>query len=230
MKTDSQLIGHRIRARREELGMTQSDLGDAIGVHKSTIMRYEAGEIARIKLPLLQEIARKLDVSPDWLALKTDNIGKYPSTSRGAYGFPAPLISDDVVTMPVIGDMAAGFEHIAAENWSGDTICVPESYLHGRPASDYIVLNVCGDSMYPFYLDGDKVLVLRTPALEYSGQVALVRYDGEMATLKKVEYHPGDDKMKLIPANPLYQPREIAGSDLDQCSIIGIPKLVIREV
>ena len=230
MKTDSQLIGHRIRTRREELGMTQSDLGDAIGVHKSTIMRYEAGEIARIKLPLLQEIARKLDVSPDWLALKTDNTGKYPSTSRGAYGFPAPQISDDVVTMPVIGDMAAGFEHIAAENWSGDTICVPESYLHGRPASDYIVLNVCGDSMYPFYLDGDKVLVLRTPALEYSGQVALVRYDGEMATLKKVEYHPGDDKMKLIPANPLYQPREITGSDLDQCSIIGIPKLVIREV
>lgn len=230
MKTDSQLIGHRIRTRREELGMTQSDLGDAIGVHKSTIMRYEAGEIARIKLPLLQEIARKLDVSPNWLALKTDNTGKYPSTSRGAYGFPAPLISDDVVTMPVIGDMAAGFEHIAAENWSGDTICVPESYLHGRPASDYIVLNVCGDSMYPFYLDGDKVLVLRTPALEYSGQVALVRYDGEMATLKKVEYHPGDDKMKLIPANPLYQPREITGSDLDQCSIIGIPKLVIREV
>ena len=230
MKTDSQLIGHRIRTRREELGMTQSDLGDAIGVHKSTIMRYEAGEIARIKLPLLQEIARKLDVSPGWLALKTDNTGKYPSTSRGAYGFPAPQISDDVVTMPVIGDMAAGFEHIAAENWSGDTICVPESYLHGRPASDYIVLNVCGDSMYPFYLDGDKVLVLRTPALEYSGQVALVRYDGEMATLKKVEYHPGDDKMKLIPANPLYQPREITGSDLDQCSIIGIPKLVIREV
>lgn len=230
MKTDSQLIGHRIRTRREELGMTQSDLGDAIGVHKSTIMRYEAGEIARIKLPLLQEIARKLDVSPDWLALKTDNTGKYPSTSRGAYGFPAPQISDDVVTMPVIGDMAAGFEHIAAENWSGDTICIPESYLHGRPASDYIVLNVCGDSMYPFYLDGDKVLVLRTPALEYSGQVALVRYDGEMATLKKVEYHPGDDKMKLIPANPLYQPREITGSDLDQCSIIGIPKLVIREV
>ena len=230
MKTDSQLIGHRIRTRREELGMTQSDLGDAIGVHKSTIMRYEAGEIARIKLPLLQEIARKLDVSPDWLALKTDNTGKYPSTSRGAYGFPAPQISDDVVTMPVIGDMAAGFEHIAAENWSGDTICMPESYLHGRPASDYIVLNVCGDSMYPFYLDGDKVLVLRTPALEYSGQVALVRYDGEMATLKKVEYHPGDDKMKLIPANPLYQPREITGSDLDQCSIIGIPKLVIREV
>ena len=230
MKTDSQLIGHRIRTRREELGMTQSDLGDAIGVHKSTIMRYEAGEIARIKLPLLQEIARKLDVSPDWLALKTDNIGKYPSTSRGAYGFPAPRIADDVVTMPVIGDVAAGYEHIAAEDWSGDTIDIPVKYLHGRPLTDYIVLNVHGQSMYPMYLDGDHVLVLLTQTLDYSGQVGLVRYDGEMATLKKVEYAEGEDWIRLVPINPEYAPRTISGSDLEQCSIIGIPKLIIRSV
>ena len=230
MKTDSQLIGHRIRTRREELGMTQSDLGDAIGVHKSTIMRYEAGEIARIKLPLLQEIARKLDVSPDWLALKTDNIGKYPSTSRGAYGFPAPRISDDVVTMPVIGDVAAGYEHIAAEDWSGDTIDIPVKYLHGRPLTDYIVLNVHGQSMYPMYLDGDHVLVLLTQTLDYSGQVGLVRYDGEMATLKKVEYAEGEDWIRLVPINPEYAPRTISGSDLEQGSIIGIPKLIIRSV
>ena len=224
-----------IKNRRLELGLTMKQVADAVGVSEATVSRWESGEIANMRRSRIVKLASVLNMSPlDLMNWEEGERPTYfdsmPSTSRGAYGFPAPLISDDVVTMPVIGDMAAGFEHIAAENWSGDTICIPQNYLHGRPASDYIVLNVCGDSMYPFYLDGDKVLVLRTPALEYSGQVALVRYDGEMATLKKVEYHPGDDKMKLIPANPLYQPREIAGSDLDQCSIIGIPKLVIRSV
>lgn len=208
----------RLQQAMDERDVRPADLSRMTGIGEGAISQYRKGAY-KAGQRNLEKIAVALGVSIQWL-MGIDS----PD------GFPAPLISDDVVTMPVIGDMAAGFEHIAAENWSGDTICIPQNYLHGRPASDYIVLNVCGDSMYPFYLDGDKVLVLRTPALEYSGQVALVRYDGEMATLKKVEYHPGDDKMKLIPANPLYQPREITGSDLDQCSIIGIPKLVIREV
>lgn len=208
-----------IRNIRISRGITQEALAEKMGYKsKSTIAKIESG---------VNDIPQsKIKAFADALSVTVGDLMGIDSPD----GLSAPTTTDNVVSFPVIGDMAAGFEHIAAENWSGDTICVPESYLHGRPASDYIVLNVCGDSMYPFYLDGDKVLVLRTPALEYSGQVALVRYDGEMATLKKVEYHPGDDKMKLIPANPLYQPREITGSDLDQCSIIGIPKLVIREV
>lgn len=51
-----------------------------------------------------------------------------------------------------------------------------------------------------------------------------------MATLKKVEYVDGEDWVKLIPLNPMYQPREITGADLEQCSVIGVPKLIIREL
>ncbi len=231
--TDSQRIGARIRARREELGMTQTDLGDALGLHKSTINRYETGEIVRIKLPLLQEIARKLDVSPEWLALKTDDQGKYfanAEQSSGAYGFPHPKITDNVVTFPVLGEVAAGYEHIAVEDWSGDTVEVPTQYLHGRPMSDFIVLTVHGDSMYPAFMAGDKVLVLLTPELEYSGQVGLVRYDGEMATLKRIEYPETREWLRLVPINPSYSPRTISDEALADCSIIGIPRLIIRTV
>ena len=51
-----------------------------------------------------------------------------------------------------------------------------------------------------------------------------------MATLKKVEYVLGEDWMKLIPINPEYQPKTIEGADLELCRVLGIPKLLIREI
>ena len=65
-------IGKRIKQRREELGMTQEELGKELGLNKSTIQRYETGKIAKIKLPVIHAIAKQLRVNPEWLVLKTD--------------------------------------------------------------------------------------------------------------------------------------------------------------
>ncbi|MBR3767569.1 MAG: helix-turn-helix domain-containing protein [Clostridia bacterium] len=64
------IIGQRIKKRREELGWTQEDLGNALSMNKSTIQRYESGSIG-IKQPVLLAIAKALDISPDWLLNKT---------------------------------------------------------------------------------------------------------------------------------------------------------------
>ena len=37
--------GNKIKARREELGMTMEELGRMLGVNKATVMRYEKGKI-----------------------------------------------------------------------------------------------------------------------------------------------------------------------------------------
>lgn len=66
-------IGNRIKAAREEKGLTQEELGIRLGLNKSTIQRYEAGKILRIKLPVLESIAIELNVNPEYLALKTDD-------------------------------------------------------------------------------------------------------------------------------------------------------------
>lgn len=66
-------IGNRIRELREKAGLTQGELGLALGLNKSTIQRYESGKIARIKLPVLEAMAEKLNVNPEYLALKTDD-------------------------------------------------------------------------------------------------------------------------------------------------------------
>ncbi len=72
-------IGKRIKMCREKAEITQDELGQVLGLNKSTIQRYEAGKIVKIKLPVLQAMANALNVDPNYLALKTDNPIQYPS-------------------------------------------------------------------------------------------------------------------------------------------------------
>lgn len=65
---DNILIGNRIKEARTMRNMTLDDIADDIGVAKSTIQRYEAGKITKLKLPVIQAIANSLDVNPVWLS------------------------------------------------------------------------------------------------------------------------------------------------------------------
>lgn len=141
-----------------------------------------------------------------------------------------PEIAEEVVTFPVIGGVAAGYDHICYEDWTGDSIEVPPSYLHGRKPQDYFVLRVQGQSMYPDYQDGDHVLVLRQSTMDRSGQVGVVIYGDENATLKRVEYVNGENWMTLRPVNPQFPPITVRGEALEHCTVLGVAKLVIREV
>lgn len=57
-------IGERIKEARELRRLTQEQLGNALGMNKSTIQRYETGQISKIKIPVLESIAKALNVNP----------------------------------------------------------------------------------------------------------------------------------------------------------------------
>lgn len=212
-------FGEKLKQLRTERGLSQSEFANMLGTSKQVISRYELGQTTP-----------KISVVAEWCGTLGVNLDNLINDNKSIYDFPSPQITDDVVTFPVIGEVAAGYEHIALEDWSGETVEIPRQYLHGRPQSEYMVLSVKGDSMYPLYIEGDKVLVLKQSTLNRSGEIGLVRYDGENATLKKVEYVKGEDWMKLIPLNPSHPPKLIEGVDLEQCEVLGIPRLLIREI
>ena len=60
---NNQEIVYRIKARRDELGLTLDNVASQIGVARSTIQRYESGKIEKLKLPVLEAIARVLRVN-----------------------------------------------------------------------------------------------------------------------------------------------------------------------
>ena len=224
-------IGKRIKEQRNILNLTQEELGTPLGLNKSTIQRYEAGRVERIKLPIIQELSKRLNVNPDWLACKTDTKTEYVAEQNNQNRtMHSPAIAEEFVTYPVIGDIAAGYDHIAEESWDGDYIDVPLSYLGGRKKEDFFVLRVKGDSMYPSYHNGDKVLILKQSTLDYSGQIGAILYDNDFASLKKVEYKMGEDWLRLIPINPSFPPIRIENEHLEGCRVLGIPKMLIREI
>ena len=194
-----------------------------IKLGKNDLSQYVNGKVepGQEKLYILAEA---LNVNEAWL-MGYD----VPMQDDNSTNLKSPEIATDTVTFPVIGEIAAGYDHFAVEDWSGETIEIPTYYLKGRKQEDYFVLSVKGDSMYPLYMDGDKVLILKQSTLNYSGEIGAIIYD-DCATLKKVEYVKGEDWLKMIPVNPQYPPKRIEGVDLESCKVIGIPKLLIREI
>lgn len=59
-------IGDKIRARREELGLTLEEVGDYIGVNKATVQRYESGNMD-IKRHVAIRLAEILHVTPSYI-------------------------------------------------------------------------------------------------------------------------------------------------------------------
>lgn len=205
--------GERIAAARIAAGLTQDDLARLIGTSRPNLCRYETGVVKEIPREKIAAIAKALRVSSAYLE-----------------GYDV-TVTDDVIQLPIIGDVAAGFDHLMTQSWEGETVEIPRSYLRGRPASDYFALRVDGTSMEPDYQDGDIVIVLRQATLNRSGDIGVIRYEGDKATLKKVEFVYGEDWMMLIPLNTNgHSPQLIKDAALEECSVLGIPRMVIREV
>lgn len=211
-------IYERIKQRRKEIGLSAETVAEKLGVSPATIYRYENNDIKKFPTDILEPLSKVLRTTPAYLLGLED---------KQLY---SPEITDDIVTFPVIGSIAAGYDELAVEDWSGETVEIPVSYLKGHKKEEFFILSVHGDSMYPLYMNGDKVLVLKQNALNHSGEIGAVLYEGENATLKKVEYADGENWLRLIPVNPEYMPKTIEGAALGECRILGIPRLVIREI
>lgn len=65
-------FGKRLKESRESKNISAEVLGEAIGVNKTTIHRYEKGDFKSIKQDRLEAIANFLSVDIDYLIGKSD--------------------------------------------------------------------------------------------------------------------------------------------------------------
>ena len=59
--------GQRIRSRRKELNIGQTDLAEKISVSKQTLYKYEADIVTNIPSDKIEALANALDVSPGYI-------------------------------------------------------------------------------------------------------------------------------------------------------------------
>lgn len=209
---DSIEIGKRIKKRRKELFITQEELGKKLNFNKSTIQRYENGKIDTIKLPVIQAIAKALNVAPEYLALKTDEPGSYYK-DENPLKYPGILPLPKTKKLPLLGSIACG-EPILAEENIEEYIDVDEDIK-----ADF-VLRCKGESMIEARIfDGDIVYIHQQPDVD-NGEIAAVLIDNE-ATLKKVFKYPEKNMVILRAANSAYDDFVYTGNELTAVRIIG---------
>lgn len=203
----------KIIALCESKGITKTTAEKELGLSQNSINKWKTSTPS---MPKLQKIAQYFNVSVNFL------LGLDYSEPSNVYDV------DSIASFEEIGSIRAGYGSLAIEDKTGKTVDIPVSMLNGRPQSDYFVLRVKGNSMYPKLIEGDNILCLRCDSVD-SGDYAVILYNGDEATVKQVRYVFGEDWLELIPTNPEYAPKKIEGADLLQCKVIGKVIKLIRD-
>lgn len=60
-------IGNRIKERRKELNMSVEDLAKRLGKNRTTVYRYEKGDIENLPIDILDPLAKALETTPAYL-------------------------------------------------------------------------------------------------------------------------------------------------------------------
>ena len=175
----------KIAMLRKQYGYSYVMLSRLINASPSAIRMWELGE-RNPKASSIQELSRVFHCSVEYL-------------TNPAEDDPADKVAR-TVTIPVLGDVSAGYPMYAEENIL-DYEEIPLSWAKG---GDYFALRIKGNSMKPRMQSGDVVIVRKQASVD-DGQIAVVLVNGDSATVKIVRRTQGGG-ISLIPTNTDYSP------------------------
>lgn len=190
----------RLRELRKQKGVSQVELSKVIGVAQPTYSGWESG-----KYQIDDENKIKL---ADYFGVTVDYL-------MGRDG----VIPVKGVRIPIYGSVPAGIPLEAIENIEGYEEITPALASKG----EYFALKIKGESMAPYILDKDIVIVRKQDAVE-SGDIAIVLVNSDEATCKMVKI--GDDGITLIGHNTLAYPPHF----YSQKEITTLPVRIIGRV
>ena len=205
----------QLRMLRKETGLSQQAFAQQLGISKSSVNMYERGE-REPSFEILETLAAYFQVDVDFLLGKSEHRSKQDWLDSNLTDWKKPA---KVRRINVLGSVPAGVPMEAVEDiidWEE----IPEEMCAG--GKEYFGLRVKGDSMWPVFLEGDTVIVQKTPVCE-NGDTCVVYVNGYDATLKTVKLGE-DGSLTLLPKNPNYAPRTYTAKEVRETpvSIAGI--------
>ncbi|WP_145232647.1 LexA family protein [Staphylococcus arlettae] len=190
-----------IKSRRKELNLTLEQVGDLVGVGKSTVRKWETGDIENMKRDKIVKLAKALKVSPSYI--------------MGIEEEQPQLETLPVKKIPVVSQISAGLPIYSEENLI-DYIYFATNKLNSD--KEEFGLKVSGDSMDKIFQDGDIVVVEKDSVVE-NGQLGVIMINGYNATVKRIRYN--GDQIILIPEsnNSSHYP-QVYGKN-DEVKVVG---------
>jgi len=194
-----------LAGRPSSVGITPSQLR-TLNEIRAFASRYEYP-------PTIHELAAILGVSHSSVheqigqLIRKGYLRRAPGKSRGIVIVREPEDNvAEVVSIPIVGRVVAGYPLLAEENISGE-ILVDASLLKRGPC---FALEVQGDSMSGAGIKAHDLLIVRQQPVAEGGEIVVALLDGE-ATVKRLAVDGG--QVELRPANPRYRPIRVSGED-----------------
>ncbi len=205
---DMMSAAQRIKQRRKELKLSYQQLADRTGIARSTLQRYETGNIGNIPLDKLNILAEGLETSREYILGMSEQAN-------------AEFIAENIFKVPVFDSASAGFGAYADSR----VMCYIPTYIeHPGEKDEYLWINVKGDSMAPMIENGDRILVKRLDCVE-SGSVAVVMI-GDEAYVKRIKYGRArggrSSWLELHSVNPYYPVRRFENEETNDVRVVGL--------
>ena len=226
-----------IKNRRLELGLTLEEIGEAVGVGKSTVRKWEQGMIENMKRDKIAALSKVLQVSPlafikEDYEIEKDNITYIfdkldKPRQRKVYTYSEQQLEEqnkvihihkdngDYVTETLRGYLSAG----TGEMQLDEVIEEVEIPVEMIPNQHYdMLLQVNGDSMLPMFQDGERIFVrkISEPSELRSGQIGVFIIDGE-SFLKKA--YKEDNQLRLVSLNDKYE--DLIFNEVNDIEVVG---------
>lgn len=187
---------------------TVREIGTALGIKSTSTVHKDIASLVE------QGYLKKDPAKPRALMLvdsdTPDTAGEISNVSSSR---------EDVVDVPVVGNVAAGTPILADENIE-DTFPVPAGFVKG----DSFMLKVRGESMVNAgIMDGDLILVQQQNTA-YNGEIVVAMVDGDFESEATVKtFYREDGHVRLQPENDTMDPIIV-----DDAKILGKVKGVFR--
>lgn len=235
-------IGAKLKQRRLDKKMSAEELAKRLGVSKTTIYRYEKGEIAKVPTETLEKISKILNTSPayfmDWsdipnntksdivaiydklnqtrqekvLNFASDQLAEQEQENTVSSIFSKKEDDDEYITDYVQGLVAAGHGVFQCDNL----------YMEVKLKADEVpeeydtIAKVAGDSMEPQIKDNDLLFIKVTSQIE-PNEIGVFQVNNKNFVKKlKRDY---DGRWYLQSLNDKYE--EIYLSENDDIRTIG---------
>lgn len=230
-------LGKYLRDIREQLGYSIYDVNKLCDISPSYLSLMENGKrkpsaiILKKIAPIyslnyldLYEKAGYIDLINDEKYISTD------STPDDIYdqlkNIGTMYVSNtDMVKIPILGVVKAGYDYLAQENWIG-SVDVEKNIV--SDGSEYFALKVFGDSMSPVLIQDDIVVIKKQNDFE-NGDIVVAIVNGNEATIKKGK--KTDSSITLQPLNPSYDPLVFTYDEVKSIpvTVVGIVKQLKRD-